>query len=329
MDAGAGLQVVDVAPDDDRAAVAFLQSRRIELRAGSHVDRVGLRDRRVAALPAATDINAATARLAAGIEPGRIGQQQLVAGDDDASAGAALGFASGLHLCVDRDHAAAAAIEQHAPVAAGHAVGLDDAGVIDHGAQQCILGLGCELHLAAMGLQQAAVLDQRVQGRLVHAGLHQAVARQVQRDGAAGGQRHTALRRDDAAAVVHGVAEQGHVTLQAGLQPALVVDSGVAVAGEPVVALLKVRVGQIQRGSHQAAGVDRGALAKQDAVRVDQEHLAVGAQATQDGRRIGADHAIQGHRIGIGLHKLHCLRAADVEAAPMQHRLLAGLRDDQ
>ena len=43
-----------------------------------------------------------------------------------------------------------------------------------------------------------------------------------------------------------------------------------------------------ERRGDEAADVDRSRLAEQDAVRVDQEHLAVGLKAAEDDRRIGA-----------------------------------------
>ena len=55
----------------------------------------------------------------------------------------------------------------------------------------------------------------------------------------------------------------------------------------------EVGVRDVEGGGDQAADVDARALAKHDAVRVDQEHLAVRLQLPEDRRRVGADDAIE------------------------------------
>ncbi len=73
--------------------------------------------------------------------------------------------------------------------------------------------------------------------------------------------------------------------------------------------------------------IDLRAGREHHARRVDQEDLAVGAQRAEDGRGTVADDAVQRNGRGAGLHELHGLAGADVEALPVEHGLVAGLVD--
>ena len=66
---------------------------------------------------------------------------------------------------------------------------LDDAGVVDHGPEQLAGGLRGQQHLAAIGADQAAIVDQRVDRACVDRDVEQAVAGDVERDRLAGGER--------------------------------------------------------------------------------------------------------------------------------------------
>ena len=205
-------------------------------------------------------------------------------------------------------------------------VRLDHAGIVDHGFQQVAGGLGREQHAAAIGLDQAAILHQRAHRAPVHRHVQQAVAGHVQRDGIAGRQGHRTQARRDRALVRYMRAQQGHIAARS-TDRALVQHLARAIAGKFVVTGHKVGVVDIQGGGYQARRVDRGSLAEQHAVRVDNKHLAVGRQVAEDGRAVAAQHAVQGHRIAVGLHELHRFTLVDIELGPVDHRILATLRD--
>ena len=158
---------------------------------------------------------------------------------------------------------------------------LDHASVVDRVGQQTTGRLGGQQHLAAVGTDQTAVLHQCIDCAFVDGNVEQAVTSHVERHDAARCQHHAAQLRRDSALVADVGAQQGYRTA-VGIEATLVQHGTRAIARELVVAGQKVAVADVQGRSQQAAHVDRCALAKQDAVGVDQENLAVGAQATQD-----------------------------------------------
>ena len=84
----------------------------------------------------------------------------------------------------------------------------------------------------------------------------------------------------------------------------------------------------VQSRGDQAADVDLRALAEQDAVRVDQIHLAVGVQMAEDLRAVGVGDAVDRYRAGrIGLLEVDRFVRGDVEALPVGRQVLAGLVD--
>nr|WP_254257900.1 hypothetical protein [Methylobacter tundripaludum] len=106
--------------------------------------------------------------------------------------------------------------------------------------------------------------------------LHQVVAVEGQRHGITGTERDGAELRGDGALVADGVAEQGDGAAVGGGDAAFVDDAAGAVAGEGPASAVQAGVVDVQGRGDQTADVDLGALAEQDAVRVDQVHLAVG-----------------------------------------------------
>ena len=203
----------------------------------------------------------------------------------------------------------------------------DHTGVVDSAWQQAAGRPGSHQDLTAIGLDQAAVLHQRVHRALIHAHLEQAVASHVQRDGVARRECHCAQLGGNHTVVAHIGTQQRHVAAIGGVDRALVVHPTGARAVELVAAGHEVTVGHVQAGGHQATHIDRCALAKQDTVRVHQEHLTVGAQAAQNAGRVRAQYPVQGHRAAGGLHKLHGLTGGDAETLPVDDRVLAELMD--
>ncbi len=53
---------------------------------------------------------------------------------------------------------------------------------------------------------------------------------------------------------------------------------------------------KIQRRGNQSADVDLRARTEQDAVRIDQVHLAVGIQMPEDLRAVGIEYPVDGNR---------------------------------
>ena len=124
-------------------------------------------------------------------------------------------------------------------------------------------------------------MNQRVHCTLIHGNVEQAVAHHVERDGVARSKRDRAeFGRDDA--VVGDVGAQQRHKTAVGVDAALVGHGAIADTGKFVVASHEIAVGNVQGGCHQAADVDRCTLAKQNAIRVHQKHLAVGRQAAED-----------------------------------------------
>ena len=203
---------------------------------------------------------------------------------------------------------------------------LDHARVVDHGFQQVAGRLRAQEYAAAVRPDHAAIVDQSTHGARVDSDIEQAVARHVQRDGAARRQGHRAQACLDRALVRHVGAQQGHIAARRA-DRALVQDFTRAIAAKLVLAGHEVGVVDIQGGRYQARRVHGRALAEQHAVRVDDKHLAVGRQVAEDGRAIAAQYAVQGHRIAVRLHELHRLALVDIEVGPVDHRVLAALID--
>ena len=205
-------------------------------------------------------------------------------------------------------------------------VRLDHAGIVHHGFQEVAGRLGGQQHAAPIGLDQAAIVDQRAHGAPVHRHVQQAVAGHVQRDGIAGRQRHRAQARADRAFVRHIGAQQGHIAARRA-DRALVQHLARAIAAELVLARHEVAVGNVQGRCHQARRVHGRALAEQHAIRVDDEDLAIRRQIAEYRRAIAAQHAVQRHRIAVGLLELHRFALADIELRPVDDGVLAALVD--
>ena len=126
---------------------------------------------------------------------------------------------------------------------------LDHAGVVDRALKQGAGRLRRQQDLAAVGLDQAAVLRQRTERTLAHADIEQAVTRDVERHGVAGGQRDAAEPGLDHAVVGDAGAEQGHIAA-IGIDRTLIEHGCRAVAGKLVAAGHEVTVRDIERGGH-------------------------------------------------------------------------------
>jgi hypothetical protein len=88
-------------------------------------------------------------------------------------------------------------------------------------------------------------------------------------------------------------------------------------------------VADIERGSHETTHIDLRVPTKQDAVGIDQEHLAVGVEVAEDLTAIGSGDAVDRDGAGIGLHEVHGGLAADVERQPVDREILALLGEGE
>ena len=202
----------------------------------------------------------------------------------------------------------------------------NDTGVVHGALQQTPCRARTQEHLAAVSAYQATVLCQRIHGALVDRDVEQAVAGHVKGHGISGGKRHRSQPGRDHAVVGDIGAEQGHIATVS-MDGSLIQDRGAAGTREVVPARHEVAVGDIQRRGHKSAHIDRCALTEQDAVRIDQEHLAVGRQRAQDARRISAQHPVECNRVGIGLQEQDRFPRPDAEALPVDGGILCRLRD--
>ncbi len=165
-------------------------------------------------------------------------------------------------------------------------------------------------------------------GALVDRDVQEAVAGDIEGDRRAGGHRHRAQVRRDQALIAGRAAQQGDVAA-VGVDRALVQHRPAAGTGEAVAAGHEVGVADVQGGGHQAADIHLGVGAEHDAVRVDQEDLAVGRERAKDAGRVRPGDAVQGHGAAVRLREADGFALGDAEALPVEHRVLTGLGDRQ
>ena len=204
---------------------------------------------------------------------------------------------------------------------------LDHAGVVDCVGEQASRCLRGHQHLAAIGPDDSAVFSQRVDRAFINGNAQQLVARHVKRDGVACGQRNRAELGRNHTLVADVRTQQGHIAAIGRVDRSPVFDRARTRTRKFIVARHEVGIADGQGGRHQAAHIDRRATAKQDAVGVDQEHLAVRRQAAQNARRIGADDPVERDGTGARLHELHGLPGLDAKALPVDGYIGRALGD--
>ena len=84
-------------------------------------------------------------------------------------------------------------------------------------------------------------------------------------------------------------------------------------------------VGGVGCRHHQRIDVDLAAPVEHHAGAVDQNDIAVGDDVAGDLRRVPADHPVQRDGAAAGLHEIHGLGRADIEALPVHRGALARL----
>ena len=223
---------------------------------------------------------------------------------------------------------------------AGRAHGAAD---VDQAVDQPRHGGRRELHHAAVGVDAALLVHARGQRPALRVGqrgqrlgvddqVDEAVAVQVQHEGITAGQGHGAQPRLDDAPVGHRAADQRRQAAFGHRDAAFVDDRRTRPAGlrEIQPPGHEVGVAHVGGGGDEPADVDLRAAPEEDAVGVDQQHLAIGRDAAEDGRGIRTDDAVEHHRRRAGLLEAHRLVGADAEALPVDRgagaRLLHGGR---
>ena len=208
-----------------------------------------------------------------------------------------------------------AAEQRNAAAVIVHRARFDRAGVVDHARHQRILGAGRHDDDAAVGLNHAAVLDQRGEHALIDFHVDQIVAAKRQRRRAARAQCHAAEPGRDDALVADVLAQQCDITGR--VDRALVDDTGAAVAAEAARAAIQAGVIDLQRGGDQAADIDVRAGAKQDAVRVDQIDLTIGVEVTENLRAIDVGDAVDRDRARIRLDEIDRFWRGNIKTFPV------------
>ena len=296
-----------VAPDDDLAAVAG--GKRIGPDAGVAIDGhlARIADCGIFPLVVAAQQHRAAAKGAAGVHAGVAQHADLLAQYRDVAA-----LAGRIRCGGDAarfQHGLAGRFQHNLAVFTHHCtVGVQYAALV----QQC----AGHADAPALGNDLAHVDGAVRRGRQHHAQV--GVAGVGQLHAVAGGQQHVAVRRRDDAAVFHVRCDQQYLPAAAGIDRTLVDHAAGHVARMEVhLAGQEILVRQRQARRHQARHVDARIAPEQHAVRIDQEHLAVRLQRTEDLARVLPGNAVQYAAIGILLDKARDLARIDREALPV------------
>ena len=232
----------------------------------------------------------------------------FVTADDDVAALALLALLV-LARAVGRDaavHLDLPTVSQEVHCTALRARGVDAAALEDagHGVVECRC---LHVHLPAFGHEGAAlgVGHCGVDAAGAEFELDAATAADWDLDRLGCGQVGGAALRLNLAFVAHAGAQERHVTAR-GFDAALVDHCGCAAAPlKLVIARHEVGVCDAQGGRREAVGVDAAVFAKEHAIGVDQDHLAIGIELAQNLAGVGAGHAVE--------HDGVCARLGDVD----------------
>ena len=281
---------------------------------------------RAGTLVVAAEQHGTAAGIAARVDKRIVEQADVFAGHGHFAAAFA-GIAAGdIEHAAAGHHAAVTAVEDDTAIALLQAAGLDHAFVVDHLAEHGVAGAGAHDHGAAVGLQQALVDHAGIDDGLVDLHVDQAVAVVVEGDLLAAAEHHRAHLRDHGTFVAYLGAEQGDRAAISRADGALVDHrTACALAIELHAPGHEVVIGDVQGAGHQAADVDRGAAAEQHTSRVDQIDLTVGIYLAHDLRGVAGQHAVERHRRGARLVKIHRGITADIEGVPGGDQFLAVL----
>ena len=319
-----GSDVVYVGPEDDFAAHTDATRGGVDKRARGHGDEARLRQR-AAALPLAADADAAAAELAVGEQRRMIEKRDGRRDDRDIATlpcrGGGVDEAALLHSVGGTEIDAAAVLRD---------TGSDDlAGIADDARGEFIVGLGGDDDLATGRAHDAAVVDERLHARGVDEQAGDAGGGiEVEADGFAGGEDDRARLGHDQARVTDFRREERDVAAERAADRALVEDhTRRALAAEVQASREEVRVTDRERRGDEGADVDAGVRTEVDALRIDEEDLAVGLDAAEHPAGVRADDAIEDRGRRRWLREPDGRITPDVEVLPVDDRAVGTLRD--
>ena len=235
----------------------------------------------------AADADAAAAGGARGVELRPVLQPDQIAGDIDSAADYARGVERARHL----DQTVVAAGEHDRPLGiAPDRLRFDDPAAVDERIDHALGRLGGQEHAPALGGDAAVIADEgrqriavRTVWRLRHLAVqgqrHQPVAVEIEGEGGAGAKADFPQLGFDHAGIGDARRDQrGEAAL--GHRDVALVDDRAALrrAFEAEAVVEEVTVGDIRRGGDEAADIDLGIRPEQDAVLVEQQHIAVGVE---------------------------------------------------
>ena len=270
-----------IGPEHHLPAIALIAGIGFNGGTCAHVHRLRMGHSRVAALVSATDQDPSTACTARSLNVG-IKQAHLMTGDQDVAR--LLSWpCTHVQRAAQAHRTCAHAAQQHdGALSVFHRLRLHHARVVHRIGQQIACRLGTHEHLATIGLQQATIAQQGIGHTLVDAHAQQLIAQQVQGHVLSSHHGHVAARGQHCALVVHLGPQQGHIATAGRLQGTLIHQLGRGGTHKAVAPRHEVSIADVQCRGDQAPHIHRSTRPKQNAVRVDQKHLAIGRQTSQN-----------------------------------------------
>ncbi|CUI80798.1 Uncharacterised protein [Achromobacter xylosoxidans] len=313
-------------PQDGSAAIAALRCGNVDGSSLVHHHLRGIADLAILALPASADIHLAATGLPGG--GGLAGRRQVDIPTLNGDFAALSGRAIGQQAPRLAHHAAVATVQHDLAAAAFQSCRLDGAAIVHHRVQQHIPTTRRQVDLTVGCRDQTGIFHQGVHDATADRHRHQPGVVQLQGDLVRCRQHGLARWRGDSAAVLHLSAGQHDVAARRCHQAALVDDLGVsATAAKVVAARHEIGVAQALGGGQQARHVHLCILAEHNPVRVQNDHLAIGLQASQYLRTTGPRHPVQRHRVAVGLDETHGILRTDIETLPLRDQLVRLLPD--
>ena len=318
---------IAIGPHHHLAAVAMAGRVGFQADACRHIHARCVLHTGVAALVVTADQHCTATAVAGGIDAGTRRKQHLIAQHLHGAAFTAKASARSGQCACNADHTAAAAAQHDLPVVFKGCISANHTGVVDHTGQQTVTRTSCQKHLPAIGLNQPAVLGQRIDLVAGDLQAQQLAARKVQADRAARTQRHRAAGGVDAALVRNAVTQQGDIAALGCVDAAKIHYARRAVTAEIAACAADGGVVRVEGGGQQSADVDLCISAKQHAVGVDQPDLAVGVDLAQNLAALRVQNAVDGQGAGGRLNEVDGLGLGYVEALPVDGEFVAGLGD--
>ena len=177
--------------------------------------------------------------------------------------------------------------------------------------------------MAAVGLNNAGIGDQRIPLVFLHLQAQQLVIAKLKAHRISCGQRASPLRGADAALVINLMAQQSHIAARWRLDTSPIAHRSAAAA--PKTCGTGPCITHFQRTGNQRTHIDLCALPKQDAIGIDQPHLPIGLDLPPYLRTLHIGNPINGQGVGRRLNKTHRLTCGHIKTLPVQAGLRTGL----